>query len=278
MKTLIAGCGYLGCRLGLELAARGQDVWGLRRDWRGEEARKAVSSGIQPIFADLLDPESLKGLPETERVVFCQAPKKESDSYRTTYGDGTRNLLSVLKNPTKIILISSTGVYAAQGGVWVDERTDPKPEGDARWLLEAERAVLQSGLNANVFRLGGLYGPGRHRLRLIRERKLKLSFSDVFVNRIHVDDAVAGILLLFDKGSAGEIYLGVDDKPSTQAEFYSWLFGQWREEFPNGGSPAEASPAHGSNKRCSNQKIKALGFKFRYPSFREGYAALLKEA
>jgi nucleoside-diphosphate-sugar epimerase len=104
---------------------------------------------------------------------------------------------------------------------------------------------------------------------------MKPSFSGTYVNRIHVEDIVAGIELLMEKGKLGEIYLGVDDHPSTQREFYEWIYEKtgWPRPIVNGASPA----VHGSNKRCTNAKLKALGWAPKYPSFREGYAPLLKE-
>jgi nucleoside-diphosphate-sugar epimerase len=282
MKTLIVGCGYLGTTLGKALLARGGEVWALRRDL---DALMALErAGFYLFRADLTDPRSLDNLPQADAVVVCQAPRR-GETYKATYFDGTKNLVAALapRKPDKLLLVSSTSVYSTAGGEWVDEATQPlahphasKEDNDnAHFLLGAEKAVLSSGIPSMVLRLGGLYGPGRHRLRPLKEGKMSPSFSDsVYVNRIRVEDAVAGILLLLEKGKPGEIYLGVDDAPSTQNEFYSWVYDKLA--LPR---PAVAGPdaPHGSNKRCSNAKMKALGFRPSFPSFREGYEPLFRE-
>jgi nucleoside-diphosphate-sugar epimerase len=277
---LIAGCGYLGSALGLDLANKGVHVWGLRREWL-----VSPPAEITPITADFLNPETLEDLPQADFVVLCQAPKRETDSYRSTYLEGTGNLLVALKGkePKKLILISSTSVYGTADGSWVDEKTpvggrfeSKKAEENAKALIETEKLVLSSGFPAVVLRLGGIYGPGRHRLLALKEGKMKPSFSETFVNRIAVEDAASAIKLLMEKGKPGEIYLGVDDHPSTQKEFYEWIYERsgWPRPAANGASPA----VHGSNKRCSNKKLKALGWVPKYPSFREGYDGLIHSA
>ena len=97
------------------------------------------------------------------------------------------------------------------------------------------------------------------------------------MNRIHVTDIVRAIRILLERGQPGEIYLGSDDTPSTQREFYSWVFERLSLPIPAPTEPEENR--HGqSNKRCFNKKIKELGLKLRYPSFKEGYAPLIADA
>jgi nucleoside-diphosphate-sugar epimerase len=275
MNILIAGCGYLGVHTGKRFLDKGHRVYGLRRRPAALEA-----TGIEPVAADLLDPSTLEKLPEADIVVMCQAPG-EKDDYRRTYVDGTKNLLQALSKrpPKKLVLVSSTGVYGQRDGAWVDEATDPivagyedeEDEKRARHLLKAERYVRQSGIPFMILRLAGLYGPGRHRLRAIREGRMKPAATDQFVNRVRVEDAVAALGLLLQKGTPGELYLGVDDTPSTHREFYAWLL-------PKLDMPAAAVARTSSKgKRCKNTKLKSLGFKCTFPSFREGYEELLKE-
>lgn len=279
MKVLIAGCGYLGTALGLRLLREQNEVWGLRRDQKA--LRTLDSQGIKPVSADLLRPESLRALPRVDFAVLCQAPARGLDPYRETYYQGTCNLLRALadRRPKKLILVSSTRVYGINDGAWVDENTDPSQNGypdeeersRAGCLLDAERAALTGGIPSVVFRLGGIYGPGRNRLKPIREGKIKPYASGEYSNRIHAEDAALGILLLMEKGSPGEITLGVDDEPSRNEEFYRWVCGRIRAKLPD---PLPALDTV-SGKRCSNRKIKSLGMKFQYPTFREGYAALI---
>lgn len=278
MKILIAGCGYLGTHAGILAAAADHRVWGLSRHPEG------LPAAITPVKADLADAASLADLPQAEAVIVCQAPKR-GESYDAAYRRSAVNLSASLmkKMPAKVVLISSTSVYGVTDGSWVDETTpaDPstlKPEeaADARALLDAERTFLQSGIPCVVLRLGGLYGPGRHRLKALLDGKLSPSFSgSVYTNRIRVEDAARAVLLALEKGRAGEIYLGVDDEPSSQREFYEWVY---RKLSIPVAAKADTGAPHGSNKRCSNRKIKALGLTLRYPSFREGYDDLIREA
>ena len=288
MRLLIAGCGYVGTALGSELAKSGHEVWGLRRDLVA--LRQLESTGIQAVQANLLDPESLKRLPSVEYAVLCQAPSPErkSDNYFSTYFQATRNLLEALPKKTlrKAVLISSTSVYSTSDGSWVDESTDPMAQNhadresqeNAKILLDTERLALSSGHPSVVLRLAGIYGEGRNRVRSILEGRVRPSLSDVYMNRMHVADIVRALRLLLERGQAGEIYLGSDDAPSTQKEFYSWVFARLGRPVP-AASGLSSEHSHGqSNKRVSNQKIKSLGLKLRYPSFREGYATLIEEA
>ncbi len=286
MKILIAGCGYLGTLLGQDLAKSGHETWGLRRDILA--LRELEKSGLHPFHANLLSPDSLKNLPVVDYVVMCQAPSKKNDDYRSTYYEATKNFLQALTSPLKkIIFISSTSVYSTQDGSWVDEATDPiaNNHGDreasenAKVLLSAEELILKSKQPSTVLRLSGIYGENRNRVKPLMEGRIQPVFSDVYMNRIHVTDIVRAIRLLLEKGKSGEIYIGSDDSPSTQKEFYSWVFEKLSIPVSENGTPRMVTPpVHGqSNKRCSNKKIKELGMKFRYPSFKEGYLPIITE-
>lgn len=293
MKILIAGCGYLGTALGEKLVRLGDEVWGLRRD---EEALKKNSEkGIQPFKADLLAPDTLKNLPSVDIAILCQGPSRKTDNHQTTYQRATANLIKAFQavRPKKVIFISSTSVYSTHDGSWVNEDTDPmkagyeskESEGNARCLLEAEKTVLSSGIPSTVFRLAGIYGPDRNRIRSLKEGRARPSFSEMYSNRIHRDDIVSGILLLMEKGNLEDIYIGADDCPSTLKEFYSWIYEELglanRTAFR--GEALEVEPdlltsPHGTSfgKRCSNRKIKELGLDLRYPDFKKGYQELIR--
>jgi nucleoside-diphosphate-sugar epimerase len=275
MKILIAGCGYLGTHAGKRFLAKGHRVYGLRRRPAALEA-----TGIEPVTADLLDPATLEKLPEADIVVACQAPG-EKDDYGRTYVEGTKNLLRALEKrpPKKFVLVSSTRVYGQRDGSWIDETTDPSGAGyedeqdekRARNLLKTERLVRQSGIPFVILRLSGLYGPGRHRLRAIREGRVKPAANDQYSNRVRVEDAAAALAAVLQKGAPGEVYLASDDAPCTHREFYAWIL-------PKLGLPAAAEGRTTSKgKRCKNEKLKTLGFKCAFPSFKEGYEELLEE-
>ncbi len=277
MKILIAGCGYVGRAAGKFLAAKGHEVWGLSRNTGGLDIL-----GIVPISADLLKSETLADLPAVDCVILSQAPSRVSDNYHKTYVEGARNLTRALADTSvrKLILISSTRVYGRATGEasWVDETTFPDPaDENAKSLLEAERIVLESGVPSLIFRLGGIYGPGRNRLKQIQSGEAKVEFTDIYVNRIHLTDIVRGIEILMEKGKPGEVYLGVDDQPSTQREFYNWIFDRLLIAKPSPLAQTLDKKHEASNKRCSNKKLRSLGMHFKYPTYKEGYEALIKE-
>ena len=316
-KILIAGCGYLGTALGGKLARAGCKVWGVRRDPAAAPVLKKAN--IEPLTGDLTDQKFLDALPSADYVLFCASPSRPSDNYEMTYLQAAKSLADHYWKDSlkKFIFISSTSVYSTTDGSWVDEVTDPLKPGHqdatavshAKILLDAEKAVLECAHPAVIFRLSGFYGPGRNRIRPILEGKFKPALSDELTNRIYVDDAVNGIQLLLEKGKPGEIYLGADDAPSTQREFYTWLYDQLKLPLPEGGTDrmpatkvrhqsasgfvhsalgdgfAEAlwrtsAGRHrgGSNKKCWNGKIKKLGLKLQYPSYKEGYEELIRES
>ncbi len=272
MKLLIAGCGFLGTELGRGWARSGRAVCGLKR-----RPETLAGTGIIPFRADLLDPSTLRKIPPVDLVLLCQAPGR-GEGYRATYLEATRNLLEALRGTAvkKILFVSSTGVYGVRDGSVVTELTpsgadfeSDEAAANARLLLETENEVLEGTIPGMVLRLGGLYGPKRNRLAAIREGKLIPAASPTFTNRIRVEDAASAAELLLEKGEAGQVYLGVDDEPCTQADFYGWLC-------PRLGVPPPAPSASlDRGKRVSNAKLKSLGWTPRYPGFREGYADLL---
>lgn len=279
MKILIAGCGYLGSRLAARLLEEKHTVWGLRRDVSSLEKLKAF--GFTPVAIDLNDTAALSSLPQATHAVLCQAPSRPSDNYRKTYVEATRRFFDAVApfSLHRALFISSTSVYAQENGGWVDELTKPDSgsyasvdaEQKASLLLEAERVAKERG--AIVLRLSGIYGPGRNRLEALKSGRWVPPMTDAFTNRIHVEDAVSAIAFLLEKGKGGEIYLASDEMPTPQKEFASWLCAEVGITVP-----VPSSETGQKGKRCSNRKLKAAGFKFVYPTFREGYAPLLAQS
>lgn len=276
-RVLIAGCGYVGSVLAGQLLERGHHVWGLRR--RVER----LPEGVQGIAADLSDPDTLWELPaKLDYVVYAASAGGRSDEqYRAAYVDGVGNLLSALRQGNhpvrRVLFTSSTGVYGQTSGEWVDEDspTEPTDFTGAR-LLEGEQLLLGGPFPAVVLRLGGIYGPGRTRLiEQVRRGEAKLPAGPPrYTNRIHRDDAAAALAHLIPLPSPEPLYLGVDDEPADLADVYRWLAVQLGAPLPPRAKTA-ADQRPRSNKRCRNTRLRASGFMFRNPTFREGYARLL---
>ncbi|MEE9171876.1 MAG: SDR family oxidoreductase [candidate division NC10 bacterium] len=278
-RVLIAGCGYVGTALGLRLAAEGHAVWGLRRH------PDPLPPTLTLVVADLTAPETLEGLPPgTDFVFFTAAPDVSSDEdYRATYVDGLRHLLDALQRQRqpvrRIFFTSSTTVYTQSDGGWVDEDSPTEPEHFAGIrMLEAERAVLGGPFPATVLRLGGVYGPGRGRLieRVRQGHAVCAEGPPVYTNRIHRDDCAAALEHLMRLAMPDNVYVGVDHEPAEECAVLRWLAAQLGVPSPCVGPPASADRRrHRGNKRCRNTKLVNSGYRFQYPTYREGYAALL---
>ncbi len=287
-RCLIAGCGYVGSALATLLRDAGHDVHGLRRQPVG------LPEGVAPIAADLADASSLDvalaALPDPPAVVVYAAAADGGDdeAYRRAYVAGLRNLVAALGTrdvtPACLLFTSSTAVYAQDDASWVDESspTEPKDFRGTR-MLEAEAIVAASGWPAASLRLGGIYGPGRTRLiDSVRNRRALIRPGPPrYGNRIHRDDAAGALAHLVARALAGREleprYLGVDDEPSDEAVVLRWLAATLGVEEPpvRAEKGARAGTRSVSNKRCSNARLRASGYAFRYPTFRAGYAALI---
>ena len=277
-SVVIAGCGDVGSRLGLQLHTAGWQVFGLRRNVA------ALPAGLLPLAADLTELACPAQWPATtpDYLVYCATPgSSEESAYRATYVEGLRHVLGWLEQrgqrPRRLLFVSSTGVYGQREGEWIDETAPCQPAGwSGQVLLEAERLALDSGIPASVVRLAGIYGPGRRwLLGQVRAGYRAPSEPPQYANRIHAEDAAGLLACLLQADARGvaleEVYLGVDDEPAALHEVVDWL----RARLGVSHWAAESSARRVGSKRCCNARARALGWVPRYPSYREGYAALL---
>jgi nucleoside-diphosphate-sugar epimerase len=293
-RILIAGCGYVGTKLGTLLAERGDEVWGLRRNPVG------LPPSIRPIAADLLDPRLGDRLPKVDRIVYATAADSSTpDGYRAAYLDGVQNLLNSIAAKEgridRFLFLSSTAVYGEAGGEWVDEDSPPSPESfRGEILLRSEQAVHEAigkfgpgEAQAVVLRLGGIYGPTRTRLlERVRSGEARCREGTAeWSNRIHRDDAAGAALHLLLQPAPAPTYIGVDNEPVPLCEVYRYvarLLGVPEPEIIPPSHDAVESGAstlperHG--KRCSNRRLRETGFEFLVPTFREGYSAMIGQA
>lgn len=272
-QVLLAGCGDLGLRVAQRLRGRGDEVWALRR-----HPPAADGPDIRWLPADLTRPDSLVALPRTfTRLVYLPTPdRRDAAAYRAIFVDGLRHLLAALDGSVlqRVLLVSSSAVYGAHGGEWVDEDTPPDPPGfNGASLLEAERWLAAQPLRSIVLRLAGLYGPGRTQLfERLRAGAVRVPrAAPHWANRIHVDDAAAAIVHLLALDDPQPCYLGVDDTPLPLDLLYDHLARLLSVPPPAAGPPP---PGVGS-KRLSNARLRASGFAPRWPDAHVGYAALL---
>jgi nucleoside-diphosphate-sugar epimerase len=184
--------------------------------------------------------------------------------------------------------LSTTGVYGNLDGAWVDENSPCNPSGvRGRRRAEAEEAWMSlyetAALPVHIFRLPGIYGPGRNQLVSIKNGKARriLKPGQIF-SRIHVQDIAAILMASMRQPNPGSIYNIADDEPAPPAEVVTFAAGLLGVEPPPvlDFATADLSPMarsfYADSKRVSNAKIKAeLGIQLKYPTYREGLMALL---
>lgn len=278
MGVLILGAGYLGRRLAVRARAAGRTAWTLRRT--------AVPGEVHALVGDLTRPETLAFPGEIDRVVFCAGLQRaEPEAYRALFLDGLPRLLGRLKRqdtPPRFLFTSTTGAYGVTDGSWVDETTPAHPAREtARIYREAESAVLGSGLDAVVLRLSGIYGPGRCRwvAQLRDGQARRYPGPPRYMNHIHVEDAAGAILHLLALPAPEPLYIASDHEPVDRNLFLEELARQIGRTPPPFLPDTEHPPlGRGGNKRCDSSRLRATGYTFLYPTFREGYASLMDHA
>lgn len=270
-KVLIAGCGDVGNALGRKLLEAGSRVWGVRR------RIDALAPGIEPWPIDLHDHQSASRPPVPFDYVFytASADRRDEEAYRAIYVDALAGLLEGLRAAAcplrRVLFTSSTAVYGQSDGDWVDERSPTEPRAfNGRVLLEAEAIVDQASETSMSVRLSGIYGPGRTRL----VRKVwngEATATESWTNRIHVEDCAGVLQHLMRVEKPKSLYLASDDEPATTAEVVTWMAEALGVDAP------PAGPAKSLNKRCRNTLVRESGYAFRYPSFRDGYAGIVRD-
>ncbi|MEN6494418.1 MAG: SDR family oxidoreductase [Thermoguttaceae bacterium] len=284
MAKLVVGCGYLGSRVAQRWLSAGQTVYAVTRS--AEHAEELRGQGVQPIVADVTRPETLQGLPEVEAAFFAVGYDPRSGlSRQAVYVDGLRNVLNRLSDrAARVIFTSSTGVYGQAEGDWVDEDSPCRPTREAGLALLAAEELLRGhrfGQRSLVLRLAGIYGPGRiAKLADVLAGRPIVTQADGYVNLIHVDDAAEAVLAAETRAQSPRVYLISDGHPTKRKEFYTHLATLLGREAPAFlAPPPETRRAlrSATDKRVSNRRMREeLRVKLRYPSYREGLAAVVK--
>jgi nucleoside-diphosphate-sugar epimerase len=266
-RIVVVGAGYVGNLSATLLTATGAEVWAGRR------TMITPPIGTHALRIDVADPTPPADWPAAlTHVLYAVAPGgSDEDAYRIGYHDGLRNVLRFCDAATRVVLLSSTGVYGQADGEWVTEaspRTGTRP--NIQWLKRAEDHLLRLP-NSCVLRLGGIYGPDR--TRMIRNAAtVTPDIQAVYTNRIHQFDAAAASVHCLLNPAVPRELLGVDEAPVVDEEVYAYLRARM-------GLPALPHTSESpTGKRISSAALRASGFRFRYPSYREGYGALLDSA
>ncbi len=255
-RMFIFGLGYTALRIAALLEARGWEV---------------VSTGREGTLA-FDDAGSVRlALADSSHVLSSVPPGGEGlDPVLELYGNALGGKW--------LGYLSSTGVYGDTGGAWVDESA---PIGTGRRTARAECDAEWLALGARVFRLPGIYGPGRSALERVREGKAhRIAIPNQVFSRVHVDDIAAGVLAALD-APAGAYNLA-DDLPCSQntvIEEACHLLGiapPPLQSLGNAGLSPMARGFYAENRRVANGKAKrVLGWRPLYSTYREGLRALV---
>jgi len=256
-RLFVFGLGYAAGHLAALLEGRGWSVAGTTRDGRGGTLRFDDRKSVEAQIA------------AATHILSSVPPEGEVDPVLVAYGE------QLARSDAWIGYLSSTGVYGDTGGAWVDESA---PVGSGRRVARAVADADWQGLSARVFRLPGIYGPGRSPIDRVRAgRAHRVGLAGQVFSRVHIADIVSGVIAGFD-GPAGAYNLA-DDFPCDQDAVVSYaaeLAGLAPPPLvPLESLSAAARGFYAENRRVANGKAKrVLNWRPRYPDYRLGLRAL----
>ncbi|MDF2233449.1 SDR family oxidoreductase [Albimonas sp. CAU 1670] len=286
--TLLSlGHGYSARRLARDLLAEGWRVIGTTRSEakaeaiRAEGAQALVWPGPDGDPAEALAP----WLEAATHILVSAGPDAEGDPVLRAAGARIAQA-----RPAWVGYLSTTGVYGDRSGEWIDE-SSPRTPATRRgaWRVAAEDAWLglhaSHGLPVHVFRLAGIYGPGRGPFEKVRKGEARriIKEGQVF-SRIHVDDIAATLRASIARPNPGAAYNVNDDLPAPPEDVIAHAAELLGLPIPPAipFEEAEMTPMarsfYSESKRTKNDRIKTeLGVALSFPTYREGLAALLAE-
>lgn len=285
-KLFCFGYGYVSDRLSRRLRAFGWSIAGTTTD--PEKRDRMEKDGIEAYLFDaarpLIDPtDALSGV---THLLLSTPPGNNGDVVFDLHGAD----LAGAKDLEWAGYLSTTGVYGNRDGKWVDENSSPAPtskRGSLRLKAEEQWQSLfsQNGFPVHLFRLAGIYGPGRSVLDAVRAgTSRRIDKPGQAFNRIHVDDIVETLIASINAPSPGAIYNLADDSPVPSHEVIELACRMLGLDVPplvpfdqTVMAPIVRS-FYTDNKRIRNQKIKdELNVRLLHPDYKSGLAACLAE-
>ena len=278
MGTLLSlGHGYSAEALARRLIPEGWAVIGTTR--RAERAVALRAAGVEPVIWPESGPGDIAAAcARATHVLVSAAPDAGGDPFV--------GLAPALGHVAWVGYLSTTGVYGDHQGGWVDETTALTPAG-ARGAarVEAERQWLQSGLPVHLFRLAGIYGPGRGPFEKVRDGTARRIIKPgQYFSRIHVEDIAQVLAASIARPKPGAAYNVCDDEPAPPEDVLSYaahLLGLPEPPavpFDEAEMTPMARSFYSESKRVRNDRIKKeLGVRLLYPTYRDGLAGLLAQ-
>ena len=282
-KAFCFGYGYTCDYLGHELINRGD--WQIAGTTRDSEKKDSLKQrGIEAHIFDeghpLVDPRFI--LKDVTHLLISTPPGDEGDPVFQMYENDILNC----PNLKWVGYLSTTGVYGDRNGEWVDETAELQPtsqRGSRRKKAEKQWLSLAKShdLPVHIFRLAGIYGPGRSALDSVRAGVARrINKPGHVFSRIHVEDIVQILTASMANPSKGEIYNICDDEPAPSHEVIAYACELLGRAPPPLIDIDEANLApitrsfYMDNRRIKNDKIKNdLGVQLKYKSFKEGLNA-----
>jgi nucleoside-diphosphate-sugar epimerase len=281
---VILGCGYVGTRIARAALAKGRQV---RVCARGTaRLQPLIAEGAEVKFLDATTPKQFTAACASmagSTVVYSIPPVTAlppghalRTALQAAYGGGA----------ACFILFSSCGLYGDEpdDDVWVDEATPTHPD-HAMQNIQTEEVEIErcsfDRMKLVTLRLAPVYGPGRGVRNRLRKGDYRILDDGQHVtSRIHVDDVARVVFACEEKAPHKSVFLVGDDSPTTQGEYAKWLAERMKVAMPPNRQmvePGKAKVAH-RNRKIRNKLLKdTLGIELRYPSFREGEAAIEAE-
>jgi nucleoside-diphosphate-sugar epimerase len=279
-ELLAVGLGYCARELAKRLRPKGWKISGTSRSLNAPKARDTF------VFDGKSASEVIrKRLLGATHLLVSAPPFPDGDPLLAWHAQ------DIAASPSIVWIgyLSTIGVYGDHSGNWVDEETSPRPlQPRTVERLKAERAWLalgeRSGKNVEIFRLAGIYGPGRSVLDDLRKgsTRLLLKAGQVF-NRIHVSDIATALEAAIMLGRPGRVYNFTDDLPASAEDvviFAAKLLGiepPLAVPFQSDKVNAISASFGAENRRVSNRRLRGeLGVSLSYPTYREGLTALAR--
>ena len=285
-KLFAFGLGYSAQALASRLQAKGWEIAGTVRDPATLERLRQCGYAMAR-FANASDRDTVAGLlPGTTHLLHSIPPVVGNDPVLALF----RDQLAALSSLRWVGYLSTVGVYGGSDGAWVDETMAPEPRNartEARVVAEEEWLEFgrEAGCSVQVFRLAGIYGPGRSAFDKLRDGTARriIKQGQVF-NRIHVDDIASTLEASIALPRQGALYNVADNHPAPPDEVIAYAAELAGLPLPPAipFEDADLTPMARSfyegNRRIANELIKSeLGVILRYPTYRDGLAAILAD-